>query len=157
MTHQVCMDKLQEYYGVKDIVMQEISSFTRHLDENSLNTLWESMKYNVSPSKRIGVNDIWLVCRDKNLPVKKSEPVRLPVFDVNCDVCHYNYRWKQAVAEQDEKNGIYEKCPRCGFPYYETWNEKEYTRDGRDNGADYRALVARWKKSYTAAREKQNG
>jgi len=144
MNNDQFVEKIFGYYGIKAEVLQEIRDLTCDMTDDDRAILWDGLKFGVSPSKRIGVSDIFEMCAKKNLSIRKAKPVKLPVHDAICEVCGKEFTWKLLCNEEDTKNGITERCPRCGFFWEDTWRVKRY-EDGVNAAREkYREEGVKW-------------
>lgn len=166
MNNSDFIEKIMGYYGMRAEVLTEISDLTLHMSDGDRAMLWDGLKFNVSPSKRIGVSDIFEMCAKKNLTMYAQKPVKLPVLEVVCEVCGKEFSWKLLCNDEDEKNFTFERCPRCGFFYEDTWVVKRYedkVNDARqkyrepgeeympsDFGKEHREYVEKYKKRFAA-------
>jgi len=137
-------EEITAYYGLKEKVAEEIGKLVKDITDEDLDLLWEGLKFNVSPSKRIGVSDVYEMCMRKNIAIKRAAPVKLPVHDAVCEVCGKQFSWKLLCNEEDTKNGVTERCPRCGFFWEDTWLVKRY-EDGVNAAREkYREEGVKW-------------
>ena len=141
---------ISKYYGIKIEVSREIKQFLIKVKENDLNSLWDYMRLNISPSKRIGVSDIYGACKFLNINVKHNTGFQYKVHPVECEVCGSGFNWKMYASEYDNKNGIYEKCPKCRFPYEDSWVVAQYENSGlnQDFGKEHREHIKTYRETH---------
>lgn len=124
------MSALSDYYGnTKERVLSWIGFEVARIDEKDLQRLFDDIIGNVPPSRVIGVSDIRAAMSRCGFFYKAKQESREAIL-VDCDICGLSYRWVQSSA--DPENGLHDKCPRCKFPWYETWVAREY--EGKHHG-----------------------
>lgn len=138
---------LAKYFGIKVEVSSEIKRFLRSVKDKDLDDLWEYMRLNISPSKRIGVSDVNSACKFLAIQVRHNTGYQFKRHTVECEVCGSRFDWKLYASDYDKENGIYERCPKCRFPYEDSWVVAQYENTGltKNYGNEHRAYVKKYR------------
>jgi RNase P subunit RPR2 len=130
MTAEQFVNKLGNYFvKTHKNVLMAILDYIADGPQERLDDIYSQLQETISPKTTIGISDIKAVCEQKGIPTKKRV-LRKPRegIPVACDCCGYQYKYVQGALPDDYGQ---EKCPLCGFPYYETYLHNVYKGLGR--------------------------
>ena len=128
MTADQFVNSLGNYYSkTSKYVLSTILHYVSDISGNSLEVLLQHLQETVSPKTPIGISDIKLACSQKGIPIKKVIHKPKDGIPVTCDCCGNTFTYVQASCPDDYGS---DKCPTCGFPFYETYLYKTYKAMG---------------------------
>ena len=112
-------------------VLSKIGYFMRRVKESEYERIYDDIIYTVPPSRIVGVAEIAESLKRLEIHLAPAVTREVESARVTCDCCGYEYLWAQSVTEEMHENHVFDACPRCKFPYYETWTMDRYAMIGR--------------------------
>ena len=143
-------DELSAYYSrMNHVVIAQVGKILRRIKPEEYGRIYEDIINRVPASHVVGVSDVFETCNALGIKLAAGHASEKKTYPVTCDCCGYEYRWGQFATDSDAIDHVFDACPRCKFPYYETWTFDRYAMIGRRKM--WEPVYERMKEKYLAA------
>ena len=141
-------------------VVRAVAGLLKKIKPDDYERIYQDLLNTVEPNKTIGVKNVIDSCLKLGIGIASGYSGPKKSFQVTCDCCGYEYRWALTASHEDNRDHIYEVCPRCKFPYEETVSYDAYKDRGivimrkrKDGGEEpaYEWIKAYYRRSWEAA------
>lgn len=138
MNEREMVDELVEYFatpsGYGPKLLSELSRTCANIPEEDRAHVCEIIREDNAPNFKVGIKAIADACKKLGVPFHKESDYYVPAIDWTCDACGLNFRYAQIVSYEDKHDkGIFDSCPRCGFPPYDTIHAQDIANRQRGN------------------------
>ena len=123
MTSPETMNRILEYFGgngkYNNEVVTEMTKIVDRLGENDRDRIYARLIEEERSAYHIGVKEIVSACQFLGIGYHVQQ--RFGSEEWSCDACDRQFRYQMCTDDEDHFNGIFDKCPRCGFQ--PTWTK----------------------------------
>ena len=125
-------EEISLYYSrMNHVVLAQVGKILRRIKPEEYGRIYEDIINRVPASHIVGVSDVFETCNALGIKLAPGHATEKKTYPVTCDCCGYEYRWGQFASEADAIDHVFDACPRCHFPYYETLTMTMYEQIGR--------------------------
>lgn len=115
--------ELTEYFNgnYSPMLLRKIRETCDNIPDQDRRRIIEQVEEDNAPNFKLGVSGIADACKKLRIPFHKVADFYIPAINWTCEACGLSFQYAQVVDyEQKHDKGIFDYCPRCGFPPIET-------------------------------------
>lgn len=123
MTPEEMVKELTEYFSGNygPVLLRRLTETCANVPQEERQHVVQVIEEDNAPNFKCGVKAIADVCRKLSIPFHRVEDFYVPSEDWKCDGCGLQFKYIIAASYEDKHDrGLFDYCPRCGLPPYDT-------------------------------------